>query len=341
MQRIHACTRWPADQPMRARLRVKRNIRAPRAETAQRTRRDRAMERPTAHGPDGERARGRRAAGSWRNERPMWRRTSSRLAVDPSWASGDLAPNRPVGMQKSGAKRANRTKPPRAGQRSTRIRRSATADSYLANSTCSVVLRKKKTVILGLGLRVHYRREGVRRPVSHLSSSQSEQLRGPVGGWRLHGRAVVCGRARDGNGCLVPAECRPPRRGDPVHGPKWFVPIRLPATNQMLQACRGRTSRISFLFRNQEGSLSVSGRSWSLKTHRSRRTHTGTRRRAAAVHGLCPGTHPGLLGRVDQWPGTHARISCPKKSNLSPPPIAVVQFFFLIYKTNFSFSLNF
>lgn len=133
---------------------------------------------------------------------------------------------------------------------------------------------------------MHYRREGVRRPVSHLSSSQSEQLRGPVGGWRLHGRAVVCGRARDGNGCLVPAECRPPRRGDPVHGPKWFVPIRLPATNQMLQACRGRTSRISFLFRNQEGSLSVSGHGPSKPTgaeeHTRARAHGGARQRSMA-----------------------------------------------------------
>jgi len=60
----------------------------------------------------GERAR----QGSWRNERPMWRCNARHLvSVDPSWGSGDLAPNRPVGMQKSGAQRANRTtKPPRA-----------------------------------------------------------------------------------------------------------------------------------------------------------------------------------------------------------------------------------
>jgi len=52
-----------------------------RRQTAQRTRAHGATERdgPTAHGPAGERARqaagGRRQAGSWRNERPMWRCT--------------------------------------------------------------------------------------------------------------------------------------------------------------------------------------------------------------------------------------------------------------------------
>ena len=51
--------------------------------------------------------------------------------------------------------------------------------------------------------------------------------------------------------CLQTASAR--ARGDPVDGPNSFVSIRLPATNQMLQ---GRTSWISFLFRNQEAWVS-------------------------------------------------------------------------------------
>jgi hypothetical protein len=98
-----------------------------RRQTAERTRRDRTNDGPTAHGPAG----GARAAGSWRNDRPMWRCTyviSSR-SIHRRPPPGDLAPNRPVGMQKSEAQRANRTtKPPRAAAHGS-IDRSATADS--------------------------------------------------------------------------------------------------------------------------------------------------------------------------------------------------------------------
>jgi len=111
--------------------------------------------------------------------------------------------------------------------------------------------------------------------------------------------AVVCGRARDGNGCLVPAD----RLGaaDQFTDPTGlFRSVCLPR----IRCCSGEPAGFpSFSgFRNHEAVVFITN---------SRARHTGTRRRAAAMDGLCPGTHPGLLGRVDRWPAWYARISCP------------------------------
>jgi len=97
-----------------ARLRVKhQGARPGRRQTAQRTRGDRTNGRCG----DARQAAGRQAVGVTNGRCGDARTTSSRLgsSIRRRSASGDLAPNRPVGMQKSGAQRANRTtKPPRA-----------------------------------------------------------------------------------------------------------------------------------------------------------------------------------------------------------------------------------
>ena len=109
--------------------------------------------------------------------------------------------------------------------------------------------------------------------------------------------AVVCGRARDGNGCLVPAD----RLGaaDQFTDPTGlFRSVCLPR----IRCCRGGPAGFPYfsgIRRPGSHLMSSYGPSKPTAAERDTRAHGGARQRSMACV-------PGLLGRVDRWPGTHA-----------------------------------